>query len=108
MSENAPLHPSIVALVSLAANIASNHPKKGLCQLDRLRGMAIAEHHIATVVEISRHIRDEAGQMLDSQFDEQSQEIPDTGNDISATRSKEGSLPADSCCSTTAGGQSCC
>ena len=35
MSETA-LHPSIVALVSLAANIAANHPKQGLCQLERL------------------------------------------------------------------------
>ena len=31
------LHPSIVALVSLAANIAANHPGQGLCQIDRLK-----------------------------------------------------------------------
>ena len=40
---DSPLHPSIVAMVSLAANIAANHPKKGLCQLERLRGFGIAE-----------------------------------------------------------------
>lgn len=32
---DAELHPSIVALVSLAANIAANHPKQGLCQVER-------------------------------------------------------------------------
>ena len=39
MSESnpTPLHPSIVALVSLAANIAANHPKQGLCQVDKLK-----------------------------------------------------------------------
>ena len=31
------LHPSIVALVSLAANIAANHPSQGLCQIDQLK-----------------------------------------------------------------------
>ncbi len=36
MHENT-LHPSIVAMVSLAANIAANHPKNGLCQVDKLR-----------------------------------------------------------------------
>ena len=40
------LHPSIVALVSLAANIAANHPKQGLCQLERLRGYGITEDQI--------------------------------------------------------------
>ena len=34
---NSTLHPSIVSLVSLAANIAANHPGQGLCQLDKLR-----------------------------------------------------------------------
>lgn len=40
---DSPLHPSIVALVSLAANIAANHPKQGLCQLERLRGCGISK-----------------------------------------------------------------
>lgn len=32
-------HSSIVALVSLSADIASKHPDMGLCQLDKLRAM---------------------------------------------------------------------
>ena len=58
------LHPSIVALVSLAANIAANHPKQGLCQLERLRGYGISEEQIALAIDIARHIRDEASQKL--------------------------------------------
>ena len=57
------LHPSIVALVSLAANIASNHPKQGLCQVDRLKEYGVAKEQIDAVIEIARHIRDEATQL---------------------------------------------
>ncbi len=64
------LHPSIVALVSLAANIAANHPKQGLCQVDKLKQYGVAQDQIDLVVEIARHIRDEAGQKLDASFDE--------------------------------------
>jgi hypothetical protein len=64
------LHPSIVALVSLAANIAANHPKQGLCQVDRLRQYGISQANIDAVIKIARHIRDEAAQSLDASFDE--------------------------------------
>ncbi|WP_419606277.1 hypothetical protein, partial [Thiolapillus sp.] len=64
------LHSSIVALVSLAAGIAAKHPDMGLCQLKKLRVMDIPDEQIATVVEIARHIRDEAAQKLDATFDE--------------------------------------
>jgi hypothetical protein len=64
------LHPSIVALVSLAANIAANHPKQGLCQVDRLKGYGVSKEQIDAVIEIARHIRDEAAQALDANFDE--------------------------------------
>lgn len=70
MSEPNPLHPSIVALVSLAANIASNHPKQGLCQVDKLKEYGVAREQIDLVIEIARHIRDEAAQALDTTFDE--------------------------------------
>jgi hypothetical protein len=66
----ADLHPSIVALVSLAANIAANHPKQGLCQVDRLKEYGVAKEQIDIVIEIARHIRDEAAQSLDAKFDE--------------------------------------
>ncbi len=99
MSDQPELHPSIVALVSLAANIASNHPKQGLCQLERLRGMGVPQHQIDAVVEIARHIRDETGQALDQRFDEQSERS-------TAVEASEAS--GEACCTTTASGRSCC
>ena len=99
MSDQPELHPSIVALVSLAANIASNHPKQGLCQLERLRGMGVPQHQIDAVVEIARHIRDEAGQSLDQRFDEQSERGP-------AVVASEAS--GEACCTPTASGRPCC
>jgi len=44
------LHPSIVALVSLAANIAANHPKQGLCQVDRLKGYGVSRERSDAVI----------------------------------------------------------
>jgi hypothetical protein len=90
------LHPSIVALVSLAANIASNHPKQGLCQVDRLKSMGVSQAHIDAVVEIARHIRDEAGEKLDFSFDQAM-----SGNAIPAAE-------GEACCTPTASGRSCC
>jgi len=59
--DNAPeLHPSIVALATLAAGVAAGHPTQPRCQLGRLRDMGIPESQIATVVELARHVRDEA------------------------------------------------
>jgi len=95
------LDSSIIALVSLASGIAAKHPDMGLCQLDKLRHMGFAESHIQTVIEIARHIRDEASQKLDFAFDEKS----DTGVTYKAIQKEEES---SSCCSTTASGQSCC
>jgi hypothetical protein len=106
-----PLHPSIVALVSLAANIASNHPKQGLCQVDKLKGYGVAKEQIDSVIEIARHIRDEAAQALDASFDE----AYATGFQPAKPK-----LPADpfanlavvqtgaACCTPTKSGQSCC
>jgi len=62
-----PLHESIVALVALSANVAANHPKQGLCQVERLWDLGVPEAHIRTAVDIARHIRDEAGQRLDAE-----------------------------------------
>lgn len=64
------LHASIVALVSLASGIASKHPDMGLCQIDKLRQMGVSEAHIRSVIDIARHIRDEASQKLDAAFNE--------------------------------------
>lgn len=96
------LHPSIIALVSLAANIASNHPKQGLCQLERLRGMGIAEEQIAMVIDIARHIRNEAGAALDCNFDEKS--ALTVTNNAPAPES----APKAACCTPTAKGNACC
>lgn len=91
-----PLHPSIVALVSLAANIAANHPKQGLCQVDQLRSYGVSQAHIDAVVEIARHIRDEAGEKLDHHFDQAMAGCPPA---VSG---------GEACCKPTASGQSCC
>jgi hypothetical protein len=99
MSNSTPLHPSIIAMVSLAANIAANHPKKGLCQLERLRGYGVTEEQIDMVVDIARHLRDEAGQMLDAAFDEEAQP---------ADAPPAAESAAGCGCSPTAKGNACC
>ena len=108
---SAELHPSIVALVALAANIASNHPKQGLCQVDKLKGYGVAREQIDTVIEIARHIRDEAAQKLDAQFDEAYAACmtpakpaikPDPFANIAVKET------GNACCTPTASGKSCC
>jgi len=102
------LHPSIVALVSLAANIASNHPKQGLCQVDRLKQYGVAKEQIDAVIEIARHIRDEAAQQLDAAFDAAYNEPapvrikPDPFANIAVVET------GGACCTPTKSGQSCC
>ena len=102
----AELHPSIVALVALAANIAAKHPKQGLCQLDKLREYGVPEAHIDSVIEIARHIRDEAAQKLDAAFDEAyagcTAPKPNPFANIAVAES------GGSCCTPTKSGQSCC
>jgi hypothetical protein len=104
------LHPSIVALVSLAANIASNHPKQGLCQVDRLKEYGVSKDQIDSVIEIARHIRDEAAQAMDASFDTAYAEAmqparpkmqPDPFANIAVVQ-------GGSCCTPTKSGQSCC
>ena len=110
MSEQPQLHSSIVAMISLASGIASRHPDMGLCQLERLRCAGIPEHQINTVIEIARHIRDEASQKLDAAFDEKSIifekaiETTDCCDSVVSIAAKE-----ESCgCTPTPTGQSCC
>jgi hypothetical protein len=99
------LHPSIIALVSLAANIASNHPNQGLCQIDKLKHYGVSDEQVNLVIEIARHIRDEATQKLDASFDEA----------LAKCRLPVGKplgIPVASaetaCCTPTASGKSCC
>lgn len=100
------LHPSIVALVSLAANIAANHPKQGLCQVDRLRQYGISQANIDAVIEIARHIRDEAAQSLDASFDEayRAEAAPKHPDPFAAISIETGGA----CCTPTASGKACC
>ncbi len=91
------LHSSIIALVSLSAGIASKHPDMGLCQIDKLRHAGINETQISTVIEIARHIRDEAAQKLDAVFDAKAYEAEPVSI-----------ATVESCCSSTSNGQSCC
>ncbi len=98
MSDQPQLHSSIVAMVSLASGIAANHPAMGQCQLDRLRAAGVPEHQINAVIEIARHIRDEAAEKLDFAFDEKA-------GKVEAIAVNDG----ESCgCSPTPSGQSCC
>jgi len=99
-SSNIELAPAILAMVSLAANIAANHPKKGLCQLERLRSMGVPEAHIDIVVDIARHLRDEAGQIVDSEFD--AAFAPGEKAPVVAAAS------GGACCAPTAKGNACC
>ena len=104
---DSPLHPSIVAMVSLAANIAANHPKNGLCQLERLRGFGIAEEQIDMVVDIARHIRDEAGQMQDYAFNEEAKRASSSVA-VSPALTFVTEPDTTACCTPTAKGNSCC
>ncbi|HDK37456.1 MAG TPA: hypothetical protein ENG92_00350 [Thiolapillus brandeum] len=107
MTEQPASHSSIVAMVSLASGIASGHPDMDLCQLDKLRAAGVPEHQIATVIEIARHIRDEAAQKLDAAFDEKAAlSIPQKQQKPKFSELKTDA--GESCCSTTASGQSCC
>lgn len=111
MTDQPQLHTSIVSMVSLAAGIAAKHPDMGLCQLERLRDMNVPEHQIQAVIEIARHIRDEASEKLDHAFDDK------TGNILPEPEAKDEpkklldiSIESDAevCCTPTASGQSCC
>jgi len=62
---------AIVAMVSLASGIAANHPAMCACQLNRLRGYGVDEDMIETVIDVARHIREEAAEKVDIAFDEE-------------------------------------
>ena len=106
MTDQPQLHSTIVAMVSLASGIASNHPAMGQCQLERLRHAGVPEHQIDAVIEIARHIRDEAAQKLDVAFDaaasgtNSSEDVANKPLTIETTETV--------CCTPTASGQSCC
>lgn len=63
------LHPSIVALTTLAASVAAGHPTQPRCQLNRLREMGLPEAQIETVVEVARHVREETARRNDEDLD---------------------------------------
>ena len=99
------LHPSIVALVSLAANVASNHPGQGLCQIERLKGYGVSREQIDNVIEIARHIRDETAQKLDAKFDEAyAAHYPRAADKLAGIEVTE----SGACCTPTPSGKSCC
>ncbi|MFO8026001.1 hypothetical protein [Thiohalophilus sp.] len=104
MQDAPQLHSSIVAMVSLASGIAARHPDMGQCQLGRLRQAGVPQQQIDAVIEIARHIRDEAAQKLDAAFDE-------AAGIATASKPKvdKGKPVGESaCCTPTASGQSCC
>ena len=106
MSEQPQLHSSIVAMISLASGIASRHPDMGLCQLERLRNAGVPEHQINAVIEIARHIRDEASQKVDAAFNEKAVIVEDS-TCCNATASTP-AVEEDCGCTPTPSGQNCC
>lgn len=104
MQDTPQLHSSIVAMVSLASGIAAKHPYMGQCQLDRLRQAGVPQQQIDTVIEIARHIRDEAAQKLDAAFDEAAGAA--TAGKPKVDKGKP--VGESACCPPTASGQSCC
>lgn len=101
MDNNQPLNNDVVAMIALASGIAANHPAMGQCQLDRLRGSGVPENKIAAVIEIARHIRDEAAEKLDFAFDEKAASAKSAQSDAVAAGETCG-------CTPTRSGQSCC
>ena len=99
-TNKAALPPEVLALASLAAFIAANHPKKGLCQLEILRKHNVPQAHIDLVVDIARHLRDETGLINDSQFD--AVYAPELNTAVAAVAN------GGSCCTPTAKGNTCC
>ncbi len=110
MSDQPQLHPSIIAMISLASGIASRHPDMGLCQLERLRSAGIPEHQIDIVIEIARHIRDEAAQKLDVVFDEKAIIVDTIATDENSACCRSSTTEKkQSCgCTPTASGKNCC
>ena len=104
LNEATELDSSIIALVSLASGIAAKHPAMGLCQLEKLRQMGVAESQIETVIEVARHIRDEAGEKIDAAFDQSSK----MGEVNMANKENIVEEENETCCSNTVSGQSCC
>jgi hypothetical protein len=105
MTDQPQLHSSIVAMVSLAAGIAANHPAMGQCQLQRLRDAGIPEHQLDAVIEIARHIRDETAQKLDARFDEAyASHFPRAAVKLAGIAVAE----SGACCTPTPSGKSCC
>ncbi len=103
-----------VSMISLAAGIACNHPAMGQCQLKRLRDLGVSEDDLNALVEIARHIRDEAHQELDHKFDQAaelgqadgSQKPDEPPTPLNVASPKETS---EACgCTPTKSGQSCC
>jgi hypothetical protein len=125
MQQQPPLHSAVVSRLSPAAGIASNHPAMGQCQLARLRELGVPEHQIDTVVDIARHIRDEAAAHLDHAFKEAACEALGAAVTKTAANAADearapkttsfpvavaiaGTANESGCCSTTNNGQSCC
>lgn len=94
------LAPALLAMVSLAANIAANHPKKGICQLERLRSLGVPEAQIDMVVDIARHLRDEAGQIIDSEFNSVYLPAVNVVENVAVS--------GGACCTPTTKGNACC
>jgi hypothetical protein len=85
--------------------------------VERLLGYGVSREQIDLVVEIARHIRDEAAQILDAQFDAAltaPAPVPGPtapGPTAPSPKERLAAIPiatAGACCTPTPSGQSCC
>jgi hypothetical protein len=98
MNEQASLHPSIVAMASLAAGVAANHPTMGRCQYARLQSLGVPEHQIETVIELARHIRAEAAEKHDETFAAEVDELAEPAVAAGGGCCAPSSASSGSCC----------
>lgn len=66
---NPVINPITLALITLSAQVAAQHPGHGKCQLDRLKTLGVAQEDVETVLEIARHIREEVTTRFDEALD---------------------------------------
>jgi len=78
-------------------------------QVEKLRTLGVPEAHIQSVLDIARHIRDEAGQQLDAEFEAHLNATPPpTKPKVEKGRPLSIPVSSGACCTPTSSGQSCC
>ena len=69
MSNNTELHPSISAMVALAANVVAHQSTQATEQQNQLRALNVPEEQINAAIAIARQVRDQAVAGVDGALD---------------------------------------